>query len=352
MRQLSRPQQLCHLVSQPLALVDHALPALLPRRRIHAVEVLPIGDLPTGKGAHELVARGNEQRPAKVVGAGTTPAQRLVEPPRDDVTIEVRVQYETVPGTEIEVEVIVEYPAVPMHPRSRSRDLHPFHQQRDRPRGQKYVSQVLARERHVRGRQVGERAEWSRVVSAMEDVPPHLQRERLAADEVACRRQRDPAHQQQPPIARRQAAPLGGDDVEARPGMAEDLPHTVGAQDQVQRPRQHLRDFSRRGVLAVALLVDVGVMPARERRHRVALRQAGHPPAPDGRADQVKRPGAGRRQECPEEEPVEPRQRQPLGPPGGARHDVHIFRAQPTLADEAEGVRSGAEGERVHASGS
>jgi hypothetical protein len=183
----------------------------------------------------------------------------------------------------------------------------------------------------------------------VEDRPSHLHGERAAADHVRRRCEREGGGQREPTLARRQSASLGGDHVQARPRVREDLPDTAVAQDAVEGGREDGGHLARRWPRGAALLVDVGVVSARQRRERIALGEAGHAPAADRGPDQVQRARAVPvpcRQELAEEEPVEAGDGEPLGAAGGARQDVDVVGLQAPRPDDAQRLGAGPQGQR------
>jgi len=92
------------------------------------------------------------------------------------------------------------------------------------------------------------------------------------------------------------------------------------------------------------------VVPAGKRVDRVVLREARHAPAPDGGADEVQRPRAGRAEELPEQVAVESREGEPLRAARRGGDDVDVVGAEAAVAHERDGVGARAEREgRWHA---
>jgi hypothetical protein len=219
-------------------------------------------------------------------------------------------------------------------------------QQRYRARRQQHVAQVLARERRVLRRQVGQVGEWRIGPRGVEDPSPHLKRERSATHEIAGHRQRERCEQHRPASGRRQSAPLRRDDVHPRPRMREDLVDPARTEQQIERATENARHLRRGRPARVALLVDVRVVPTRERRHRVTLRETRHAPAADRRPDQMERAPAWLLQELAKQVAIEPREHEPLRAAGRAGDDIDVFGAEPTVANEAQRVGPGAQRER------
>src|SRR5687768_2918924 len=96
-----RRDELAQLVAEPLARVHDCLPAPDALRLREGVEVAPVGDLRAGECRHERVGGGDEERAAEVRAARAAPAERLVEPPRDDVAVEVWVEDQPTAGAEV-----------------------------------------------------------------------------------------------------------------------------------------------------------------------------------------------------------------------------------------------------------
>jgi hypothetical protein len=179
----------------------------------------------------------------------------------------------------------------------------------------------------------------------VKDEPPHVQRERAARDDVPDRGERDRGLEKDAAIAGCQAAPLGGDDVDARPGMREDLVDAGGTEQHIERVGEHRGDLARRRAHGIPLIEDVCMMTARERSERIALGGTRHPPAPDGRPNEMKRTCPRLPQQLAEHEAVDAAEDEPLGSPRGAGDDVDIIAAQSPLANEGERRGAGAEGE-------
>ena len=116
--------------------------------------------------------------------------------------------------------------------------------------------------------------------------------------------------------------------------MRENLGDAVLTEQVVERTREHLGHFLRIGFRRVALVRDVGLVAAREGGDGVPLRETGHAPAPDRRADQVQRPGSWLREELTEEVAIQSTDPEPLGAPRGARHDVDLIGTQDAVVAE------------------
>ena len=104
----------------------------------------------------------------------------------------------------------------------------------------------------------------------------------MPANDVRGRSQRKRRGNREAAIAGGESASARGDDVQAREGMTEDLVDAGVAEQLVETAQQHVRHLARVRLGRIPLLVDVGVMTARECRNRIALGQARHAPAPDG----------------------------------------------------------------------
>jgi hypothetical protein len=124
---------------------------------------------------------------------------------------------------------------------------HRLDEQRDGARGHERGAQVVAPERAVHRGQVGEVRERRGVAARVVDDAPQLPGERAPADGVGRRGEPQPHGEQRAPRARREAARLGGDHVQPRPRMGEDLVDARVAEQQVEAAPEHARHLGASG---------------------------------------------------------------------------------------------------------
>ena len=95
------------------------------------------------------------------------------------------------------------------------------------------------------------------------------------------------------------------------------------------------------------VLVDVVVLQALKRRHRVVQASGGHAPGTNRRAHQVHGLRA-LRQPVPKNEAVQRPEDQTLGATGCARNDADVLRAQAVFADMGQGFGACVDMEGLH----
>lgn len=102
----------------------------LPVPPLKGPEVVPVRDLSIGQCLDEFLGGTDKEHVSHVLAARLPPGEPLVEPARDDSVRVMRIEDEAAILVSLvrDVHVVIDEPAVPVHPRPRPGNLpHPFH---------------------------------------------------------------------------------------------------------------------------------------------------------------------------------------------------------------------------------
>ncbi len=315
-----------------------------------ALEVVAVGQLAVRQGRDPLRPRRQQHDVGEALACAMAMLQRLVEPPRHDRLLEVRIEHQAVGhGRVVQVQVVVGDAAVPVGAGRRAGDVvHGVEPERDRAAREDADREVVGGERRAPGAEVMQR-ERQRLAAVGEHHAFEPRGHRAPAQQIGREGGRVAERRTQPSLASQQMAAAAREHMQTQTRVRQHF--MLAAAETLGELRAEHRADVRRGRRAsrqvVVLLVDVVVRHLREGRDRIRQARRRHPPRADRRAEQMHAAGS-LRQPPAEDELVERHQRQPLRAAGRGRDHAHVVRRQAPLAQQRQRPCAGVDRKGAH----